>query len=287
MDVVDHGEPAPVTTTSQERGSRLRLPGGRRLRDGRHVYWWVELLALLAFYLLYSAVRNLHHGNAAEAFGHARELIDLQKTLGINVEESIQHWALGVRPLILAANYFYGSLHFIVTGGVMIYLFRRWTNDYPLWRNTLAIATGLALIGFALFPLMPPRLLPAHCDDHPALHCKGEFDYEDTLAKDPAFWSFNSGAVNKISNQYAAMPSVHCAWALWCACALVPRLRRRWAKLLAILYPVCTVTAIVVSANHYLLDAVAGFTVLGLAYLIARACTRAGRGSPVAMPSAA
>jgi hypothetical protein len=57
------------------------------------------------------------------------------------------------------------------------------------------------------------------------------FGFEDTLAKDPAFWSFNSGAVSKISNQFAAMPSVHCAWALWCAIALVPRLRRRWAKL--------------------------------------------------------
>ncbi|MET0275504.1 MAG: phosphatase PAP2 family protein [Acidimicrobiia bacterium] len=286
MSVVDHGDPTPGPATT----ARRLLPGGRELRDGRHVYWWAELLACLVFYLVYSGVRNLHHGNAAEAFQHARELIDLQKTLGINVEESIQNWALGVRPLILFANYFYGSLHFIATAGTMIYLFRRWTNDYPLWRNTLATATALALIGFALFPLMPPRMLPAQCDTHPALHCKGEFSYEDTLAKDPAFWSFNSGAVNKISNQFAAMPSVHCAWAMWCACALVPRLRRRWAKLLAALYPVATVTAIVVSANHYLLDAVAGFTVLALGYLTARAFTRAGRGpaviSRVSAPSA-
>ena len=60
-------------------------------------------------------------------------------------------------PFIIACNYFYGSLHFIVTGGVMIYLYRRWTDDYPRWRNTLGIATGLALIGFAFFPLLPPR----------------------------------------------------------------------------------------------------------------------------------
>jgi hypothetical protein len=241
----------------------------------------VEILFALAFYLVYSGIRNLNHGNASEAFHHAVDLVDLQKSLGIYWEEHIQSWALGVRPLILFANYFYGSLHFIATAGVMIYLFRRWTNDYPMWRNTLAVTTGIALIGFALFPLMPPRLLPAHCADHPALECRGEYDYEDTLAKDPAFWSFNSGAVNKISNQYAAMPSVHCAWALWCACALVPRLRRRWAKLLAALYPVATVTSIVVSANHYLLDAVAGFMVLGIAYLTARAFTHAGRGLAV------
>ena len=71
-------------------------------------------------------------------------------------------WALGSRAFIIAANYFYGSLHFIVTGGVMIYLYRKWTNDYPRWRNTLGVATGLALIGFAFFALMPPRLMDPH-----------------------------------------------------------------------------------------------------------------------------
>ena len=70
-------------------------------------------------------------------------------------------WALHFKPLIIASNYFYGSLHFIVTGGVTIYLYRKWSDDYPRWRNTLGIATGLALIGFIFFPLMPPRLLPS------------------------------------------------------------------------------------------------------------------------------
>ena len=209
-------------------------------------------------------MRNLHHGNAAEARQHAYDLIDLQRWLGINHEQAIQAWAHHSRLFIIAANYFYGSLHFIVTGGVMIYLYRRWTNDYPRWRNTLAISTGVALIGFALFPLMPPRMLPHH------------FGFIDTLAKDPAFWSFNSGAVNKISNQFAAMPSVHCAWALWCACALVPRLRHVWAKALAALYPVLTTIVIVVTANHYILDAVGGFLAFGIGFALARAFTRNG-----------
>ena len=73
------------------------------------------------------------------------------------------------------------------------------------------------------------------------------------------------------------MPSVHCAWALWCTCALVPRVKHTWAKVLAILYPVGTVTSITLTANHYLLDAVGGFIVLGAGYLIARLFTRAGR----------
>jgi len=277
MNALETGEPSAGATPAPR---RRRLPGGRRLRDGHYLYWWVEILAVVVFYVVYSAVRNLNHANAPEAFQHARELIDVQKALGMYWEEQIQTWALGFRPLIIFANYFYGSLHFIATGGVMIYLFRRWTNDYPMWRNMLAATTAIALIGFALFPLMPPRLLPDHCATHPAIE-ECSYDYRDTLAEDPAFWSFNSGAVSKISNQYAAMPSVHCAWALWCACALVPRLRRRWAKVLAALYPVATVTSIVVSANHYILDAVAGFAVLGLGYVLARGFTRAGRGAPV------
>jgi hypothetical protein len=265
--------------------ARRRLPGGRRLRDGHYLYWWVEVLAIVAFYVVYSTIRNLHHGDPAEAFQHAKDLIRIQMDLGINHEQAIQDWALGVRPLIIAANYFYGSLHFVVTGGVMVYLFRRWSNDYPTWRNTLAVGTALALVGFAFFPLMPPRLLPGYCQDA-ALQCSHYFThFRDTLAEDPAFWSFNSGAVSKISNQFAAMPSVHCAWALWCACALVPRVKHTWAKVLAVLYPVATVTVIVVTANHYFLDAPAGFLALGIGYVSARLFTRAGRGPTVA-PSA-
>mgnify|MGYP000173810184 CR=1 FL=1 len=183
--------------------------------------------------------------------------------------------AMHFKPLIVASNYFYGSLHFVVTIGVMVYLFARWSDDYPRWRNTLAISTALALIGFTFWPLMPPRLLPDH------------YGYVDTLAEYPTFWSFNSGAVNKISNQYAAMPSVHCAWALWCACVLVPRVRHQWAKWLAAAYPVATVVVIVLTGNHYVLDAVGGFAILGIGYLVAQRFTRAGRGPrPTPLPAA-
>ena len=81
------------------------------------------------------------------------------------------------------------------------------------------------------------------------------------------------------------MPSVHCAWALWCACALVPRLKSTWAKVVAALYPVCTVIVIVITGNHFVLDAVGGFGVLGIGYLIARAITKAGRRLPVEAPA--
>jgi hypothetical protein len=245
-----------------------RLPGARPLRDGTRLYWWAEVAFIGIFYFVYSAIRNANQGGTAVARRNAYTVMDIQSALGINHEKTLQEWALHFKPLIIACNYFYGSLHFILTASVMIFLYRKFSNEYPLWRNALAIATAIALIGFTLFPLMPPRLLPAR------------FGFVDTLDRDPAFWSFNQGAVNKISNQYAAMPSVHCAWALFCALALVPRLKHRWAKWLAALYPVATVTAIVLTANHYIIDAFAGFAVLGLGFVIAHIFTRAGRRDP-------
>jgi PAP2 superfamily len=257
---------AGATDTTPARRRRFR--GGRVLQGGAVIYWWAEILFVAVFYAVYSTIRNVNGNDTGEAKRNAITLIGWQKTLGINHERTLQEWALHVKPLIIACNYFYGSLHFAVTAGTLIFLFRKDSDDYPLWRNTLAIATALALIGFAFFPLMPPRLL-----DHYGLHT----GFVDTLAKYPTFWTFNSGAVSKISNQYAAMPSVHCAWALFCAIVLIPRLRHLWAKVLAGLYPLATVTAIVLTANHYFLDVVGGFAVLGAGYVIARICTRAGR----------
>jgi hypothetical protein len=257
-----------VITASADRPRPLhrRLPGARVLRNGAVVYWWGEIAFVAVYYFVYSTIRNSTQGSPSVARAHAYQLMDLQRSLGINHERAVHQWALTVRPLVIASNYFYGSLHFVVTTGVLVFLYRKFSDDYPLWRNAIAIATAIALIGFAFWPLMPPRLLPHH------------FGFVDTLDKYPTFWSFKRGAINKISNQYAAMPSVHCAWALWCALALVPRLRRTWAKVLAALYPVGTVTAIVLTANHYFLDAVGGFLVLGLGFAVARVFTRAGRG---------
>lgn len=256
-------------------GRRRRLPGARALRNGVRLYWWAEILFIAVFYYVYSAIRNANEGDVATARRHALELMDFQSAIGINHEHTLQQLALHFKPLIIACNYFYGSLHFVLTAGVLIFLYRKCSDDYPLWRNAMAIATAIALIGFTFWPLMPPRLLP------PA------FDFVDTLDKYPTFWSFNRGAVNKISNQYAAMPSVHCAWALFCAVVLVPRLRRRWAKWLAALYPVATVIAIVLTGNHFIIDAPAGFLILGIGYAVARVITRAPsepRRAPLGMP---
>lgn len=243
---------------------RSRFSGGRTLSDGRVLYWWVELLAILVFYVLYSAIRNIHGGVAApaHAFDHARQIISLEHHLDIYHERTLQQWALHSRPLILFANYYYGSFHFIVTVFAGVFLYQRYSDDYPRFRNALAIATLLALVGFTLYPLAPPRMFPG---------------FVDTLLKDPAFWSFDSGGMQNISNQFAAMPSVHIAWSTWCAIALAPRLKNPFARIAAWCYPLLTFVVIIITANHYILDAVAGLVVIAAAWFLANMFTRAGR----------
>src|SRR5256885_3266164 len=211
---------------------------------------WSSDVCSSDLYEVYSAIRNLSEGSKAEASHHARQLMHWQTRMGINHEATLQSWALHSRPLIIFLNYVYGSLHFIITAGAVIWLYRRHPGDYPRWRNTLALTTVLALIGFIFWPLMPPRLL------FTAGH--GTYGFVDSLAKYPTFWSFDSGAIQNISNQYAAMPSLHFGWSLFCASSLTPRLGRKAAQVAIALYPVLTLSAIVLTANHYFLDAAGG-----------------------------
>ena len=258
-------------------GAKPMMKGGRRLNDGRAIYWWVELLAVLAFYLVYSAIRDANGSHPLHAFHDAKHIIWLEHHLGIFHEATIQHWALHFTPLIVTANYMYGSLHFIVTIGVAVWLYRSYSNDYPRFRNTLAITTGLALIGFTVFPLMPPRLLADS-----GLH----LGFVDTLQRYPTFWSFDSGPAAKVSNQYAAMPSVHIAWSTWCTLALVPHVKTLPRKILAACYPVMTFIVIIITANHYVIDAVGGLVILSIGWVLGNRFTRAGRGEPLATTAA-
>jgi hypothetical protein len=126
------------------------------------------------------------------------------------------------------------------------------------------VTTALALVGFATFPLMPPRLIP-------------EWGFVDTLRDYGGLWSFDDGAMQRVSNQYAAMPSLHFAWSAWCAMVLWPTLRARWLRGLALAYPVATLFAIVVTGNHFWLDAAGGALALAAGYGVAVALTRRSR----------
>lgn len=257
---------ADTSSTAPPRHYSTASPPPPRLR------WYREVLTIAAFYALYSMARNLFGSNAVSpgaALRNASRVIRAEELIGTFVEAEIQMFFLDWGATFIRFwNLYYGSLHFVVTAGVMVWLYRRYPLRYPRWRNTLGATTALALVGFSLFPLMPPRLLsgggPFGGGD---LRYSGMF--VDTLAHFPALWSFNSDTMQSVSNQYAAMPSLHVGWSLWCVGAVYPLLHSRWTKGLYLTYVPATVFTIVVTANHYWLDAVGGAVVFVLGYAIA------------------
>jgi hypothetical protein len=254
-----------TTTTASDDLGADRAAATPRLR------WWREAAYVLAFYMIYSWVRNqfgsagTFSANASSALDNAEFVIDIERAIGLFIEESIQQAFLGADWFIRFWNIFYGSLHFIVTGSVMVFLYRKFPARYQRYRSVLACTTGLALIGFAFFPLMPPRLLTAGGEWGANLQ---GVEFVDTLASVGGTWSFDSGAMNRLSNQWAAMPSLHIGWATWCTMALFPLLRSRWGRALAVIYPFLTLFAVVVTANHYWIDAVGGLIVLGAGFTL-------------------
>lgn len=242
---------------------------------------------MLGLYLVYSTVRN-QFGSAggptgqsnAIAYGHALDIISIEQALGLYFEQGLQQWYLDLprSGFIAFWNVFYGTAHFIVTTGALVWLFRRDPRRYPRWRNTLGCTTLLALVGFASFSLMPPRLLdapqaafgpPAGVGADADADLDADLDgFVDTLARYETFWSFDSGALKDISNQYAAMPSLHVAWSLWSAFVLWPMVRRRWARALVVAYPAATTFGIIVTANHFWLDGVGGALTLAFGWFL-------------------
>lgn len=250
-------------------------------REGPRLRWWREALYVVVIYGVYSTVRNQFGSNGGPAgqsnriaYQHALDVIQVQDALGLFFEHTLQRRYLDLpfEGVIGFWNVFYGTAHFVVTAFALIWLYRRDKARYPTWRNTLAFTTLLALVGFASFSLMPPRLLDSEGEfgPPPALNAERDFGFVDTLAEYETFWSFESETLKDVSNQYAAMPSLHVGWATWSALVLAPMVRRRWLRALVWLHPVATVFCIIVTANHFWLDALGGLAILGAGYLLGR-----------------
>jgi hypothetical protein len=252
--------------------------------------WLREAIVLAVVYVVYGLVRNRFgsahlHGDDAplHAFNNAVRVIHLEKTLGLFHEPTIQRWFLGT-PFIAFFNIFYGTAHFVVTLGVLIWLFVRRHHVFARWRTTLAATTVVALFGFALFPLMPPRLV--NTPPSQSRYGGGQlavdrhlpnYGFVDTLRDGDGLWSFDSQGMDDISNQYAAMPSLHIGWSLWCMLVLWRFSRRRISRLIGLAYPVLTLIAIVATANHFIIDAAGGIAIVVVGSLVAHLVERVQR----------
>ncbi|MCX4762390.1 phosphatase PAP2 family protein [Streptomyces sp. NBC_01275] len=224
--------------------------------------WWTELPLILLVYACYSAGRLLARGDVSAAVDHGLAILRVEKALRLNAEHPLnrlftQHAWLGV-----PADFWYASLHYVVTPAILVWLFRSRSAHYRAARTWLMTSTFMGLIGFTLLPTCPPRLLTAG------------HGFVDTMAQYSSYgwWGGEASAprgMGGMTNQYAAMPSLHVGWALWCGVMLWRHGGTRTAKTAGVLYPLLTTVVVMGTANHYFLDAAAGAAVMGVGFLLA------------------
>ncbi|MBO0715157.1 MAG: phosphatase PAP2 family protein [Acidimicrobiales bacterium] len=234
---------------------RPRWAAWRRLpwwTDASRLRWWTEVALVAGFYFVYSWISDQTSGARSIAFAHARATITAERWLGIYHEQTIQRFFLGDRGVIKAADLYYVSLHFILPTVALFYLFFKARPHYIRWRNALAWTTGISMVWFMVDPVMPPRLLPA------------SYGFVDTLNVVGGAGRFDAALMKDAGNLFAAMPSLHLAWAAWCACALVPLVRRWWVKALLVAHLLATIFVVTVTANHFFMDLIGGAVALGL-----------------------
>ena len=206
--------------------------------------------------LLYEAMRFVTEGDLDTAQRHATGLWHLERWLKLPSEATLQKPFLGHRGLVQVLNGYYADLHFPVTFLVFAWLLVRHRAWFGRLRDVLVVTTAMGLVVEAFYPLAPPRL-NALCG------CV------DTARKfGPSVYSPNPSS-GGVANQFAAMPSLHVAWAVLVAVGVIGALKSRW-RWLAILYPLATITVVLVTANHYWLDGVVGCVLL----VVAAAATR-------------
>jgi hypothetical protein len=245
---------APAAAEPNQYAERLRT----YLRTPRRPRFAVELALVALSYWVYSLIRNAVPNRENLAVERAWHLLDFEQSLHIDVEYAINHAVNKVTWLIVGMNYYYATLHFVITIGVLVWLFHWHPGRYRAVRTVLFVTTGLALFGYFFYALAPPRLLPGA-------------GYIDTVLVHHTWGSMASGNMKSVSNQFAAMPSMHIGWSTWCALAIWKFAKPMWVRVLGLVYPLFTLTVIMATGNHFLLDAVGGEITLAVGFVIQRA----------------
>jgi hypothetical protein len=218
--------------------------------------WWPEVLVIVWLCWVYDAIANLAPLRRHQAYAHARTLLHLERTLHLDPEAALNHWLADHHTLGVWVSNYYDNAHFVVTLGVVGWLWWRHPDRYRPLRTSLVLINVIGLVVFWRDPTAPPRLVDPQ-------------RYVDVVAATHAFGSWHSGTLATAANQLAAMPSLHMAWAVWSSLAFWRVFRRhRWARLVW-MYPAVTALAVMATGNHYLLDIVAGVATAALATLFA------------------
>jgi hypothetical protein len=237
---------------------------GRWLPQG----WLDALRQLVLFagaYYAYRIVRGAVDGQVTVAFDNARQIVDAERSLGLFFEPGLQDWALNNQWIVEAANWCYINSHFLVTTTFLIWLYLARNESYYYVRNMFMVAMGLALVLYVAYPTAPPRFLP-------------EWGFADTVTD--AVGHANANNANLLYNPYAAVPSMHVAFALMVAIPAFKIVRLRALKVAWSVYPLLVTFVVLVTANHWWLDAALGVAVAAVSAVAASAAF--GRARPEA-----
>jgi hypothetical protein len=219
-----------------------------------------QLLLFFLVYQGYQVVRGITDGGAELAFANAERLVDIEHSLGAFFEPGLQQALLGHTWLIDAANFMYMNSHFVITTTFLVWLYLFRNEHFYFVRNMFMVAMGLALVGYALYPTAPPRLMP-------------EYGFTDTIVMFTGV-AQDDKTVGLLVNQYAAVPSMHIAFSLMIAVPGMTLTRNPVARAAWSAYPLIVFFVIVVTGNHFWLDAAAGAAVACLAAVTARQLAR-------------
>ena len=227
---------------------------GRWLPNG-----WFDALRQLALfggaYYVYRIVRGIVDGQAGLAFENARAVVDAERALHLFFEPGLQQWMRdNADAVVWAANWMYVNSHFVVTTTFLVWLYLARNHAYYFVRNMFMIAMGLALVGYVAMPTAPPRFMP-------------EWGFADTVATFVGDSAEQSA--NVLYNPFAAMPSMHVAFALMIAVPAIMLVRNRALKVAWATYPAIVTFVVVVTANHFWLDAAVGAVVAAVSAVAA------------------
>jgi hypothetical protein len=268
MTMVD--EAAGGRTPPAPRSRRLRLPRLRR-RDGRAPLV-IELAIVAWLFWLYDVINNFAPTRRAFALSNARGMLSFERSLGIDLERSLNRWLSAHSVIAFVATYYYFFVHVLVTFAVLAWLWWSSPRLYARARTQLVLINLIAFVVFWRYPLAPPRMLPG-------------LGYQDVVANSHAVFSWHSGALQQDADQFAAMPSLHIGWATWSALSVWQLTRRRVVRALVVVYPFVTAIVVLATGNHWLLDVLAGAATFALGVALQRLLWRlASRRRPVVPP---
>lgn len=237
----------------------------------------IEGAIIAAAFLLYFWVRGAVVDRPETAYWHARDILDLQRSMGLLWEDNGNEWTSDHHTFAQAMNLAYFYLHFplIIVFGIWLYYFRR--SQYTFVRDSFLASGAIALVIYWLYPVAPPRELPVLAQLYEPNAPGYVLGFTDTL-KEYLGYAYDTQSTRAFVNPYAAMPSLHFGWDLLLGIAVIRAFAgRAWGWLLwpiGIALPVIQLFAITTTANHFWLDAVAGGVValagLAIAWALGR-----------------